>query len=178
MANTQEPHIPSTEKRTGRPVVLPRGEMAPLGRVLAERGISMRALGEAVAIAEKKPERVPTSKVSLWIWGKNQPTLWRQRLIAQLLKLPQEELFPPQPKRERPKRPKPRPDLQLLAAAAELEPEPEIEASALLARAVAQEQLPEALAGTPSMHYRALTARQLPARNRKPSPASTLRKAA
>lgn len=146
-----------TEKRTGRPVVLPRGEMTPLGRVLTERGISPKAVGEAIAIAEKKSARVLSGRVNQWIYGRITPSPLRQRLLAQWLKVPLEDLFPPPPKRERPKPPPRRPDLQLLEAAAETELEIEDAGQDVITRATAQETLTVVGEdGSPSMHYRAL----------------------
>lgn len=130
------------DKPIGRPVIVPRGPLTPFGRALEKAGISARALGEAIAVAERKPERLPTVLVNRWVWGHTQPSSKRQRLFAKWLKQPVEDLFPPPPSKK-PKRPKP--ELDLLAAAAELRDELERDAGAAeeqLTRARSQKRLP------------------------------------
>lgn len=125
--------------KTGRPVIVPRGPITPFGRVLRERNISSRTLGEALAIAEGKERQVETQLVNRWVWGKQRPSPDRQELIAQMLKLPVGELFPPITET------RPQTELDLLAAAARSRRPPRPRAPAAgaahLERASAQETL-------------------------------------
>jgi hypothetical protein len=146
--------------------------MTPLGEILADRGISPRALGEAIAIAERRTTRIETALINRWIWGHSQPSELRRRLIAGMLKIPLDDLFPPQPRA--PRKPRQRPphspaDQQILQAAAELQDDAldsVADAARHLIRAVSQETLPATSAAVRSIDYRAQRKanRQRPAR--------------
>lgn len=96
-------------------------------------------MGEAIAIAERKPEQVPTVRVNQWVWGKRRPSFKRQELIAELLEASVDDVFPPLPPRKRPEQ-----ELTLLANAAKSKSAvPQANAAVNhLKRAAAQKPLP------------------------------------
>lgn len=129
----------------GRPVTRPREKMSPFGELLAKRKISPRVLGEALAIAEHRKVRVPTELVNRWVWDQGQPARDRRRILAEMLKAPEDTLFPPpERKPRRPRRPPPTSavEQQLLETAAQLEVHDTAGAARHLIRAVAQEEIP------------------------------------
>src|SRR5579859_4113533 len=99
---------------------VPRGPLTSFGKLLQERDISAKTIGEAIGIAEDKYP-LPTGVVNYYVYGQLRPGPLRQRILSELLKVPVDELFPDGPvhpsKRKRSKQ-----ELQLLEDAKSVKP--------------------------------------------------------
>lgn len=163
----------------GRPVIVPRGPITPFGAALRERDVSPKAMGQAIAIAEHKPQQVPTVKVNRWVWGTARPAAERQVLIAEILEAPVDELFPPVP------RDTPQPELELLTRAREHARRPRrpspAAGAAHLDGATAQQKLSSAVSSTHDNGWKGSQRESAPgvlARKRRAPKSPTARKAA